>query len=1019
MKFLSPLLLLLLLLLAAWVSAKAEEVPIRTLVATRLSADGQGRVSITNDSGAIIRQFTGLSLPYFASLTAQGSLLVLDWGLRKIIEISMDGRVLASAQFPSQIPGGRPALSFDGHSFLVTDGRKGLIEFDRSGRVIRRIVPPKTVPRITSAVALNDEAILTAANGPERCSAVFHLFRDDLFQPITRDPQPDSCQPDPRIVAVDLKTGTFASMAYIGPFLEVFRLDGLAAESLGRYPKGNIVAQHGDRKGNLVWSNTRAEVSRLSEDKLTKFRFNYPIYHVWHDRHSRQYVIAHRFVPDHSWPGSKPIGYFEFPWKSFWPWPAAAAVFLFWIYCLARRAETRGSLYSALPQHGVAELQLVRPMLATALLFLMSISSLALYRAIFSTAWEPDWLTPALVLISIIVGLVLGIRAWRRPDPIVSCSALRFARGVYSVQGLTVLCTLLGSTLLYWWSSGQHDYVQRVGLWSVNLILATGLVVLPDRHLGGRLIGITRLDILICACLVAGAAFLLGYRLSEIPVNQHFDFTFYGRSALDLLEGRQESIWSIGFVPVPVAGLLPEVLSLSLFGVSPLGFRAGAVVVGLTTPLAVYLIGRLVGGRSLGFFAALLLIGNIQFIYYNRLNTTGETLAAATWALSFFLLAVYTGRPRWWAACGLACGWCYYVWPISRVATFALALTWLLVLLRHPRRAMSQWWGPLLLLTAAFAVLAPVLPTFFADRTLLFARAQASLEIYKPLTNTFNWDYLDVAFGEPLKRSLLWFFTDRNPSTHHSGFPGLNQFESAIFLFGGLVFVTFYRQSLLLLIPYFVLFILVGGAFAAGEMLFYTRLLPTLPIAVLAMAAALITPALLFSRHRLVHQLLLTAAAAAVICSTVVSFRDYVQLETGASGRNHMWVMTGIGRALRKLPTDYRRYLVGTGRSYWSLNYLGRSRGFGQILPHIGDLTVSEIRDLNDYLPFRGTTPVALVLQKARGEVDFGLVQHYHPRAERFPITAGGTRVLAWMVVIKPLETDRNKTTDDLKRGKS
>jgi len=64
-----------------------------------------------------------------------------------------------------------------------------------------------------------------------------------------------------------------------------------------------------------------------------------------------------------------------------------------------------------------------------------------------------------------------------------------------------------------------------------------------------------------------------------------------------------------------------------------------------------------------------------------------------------------------------------------------------------------------------------------------------------------------------------------------------------------------------------------------------------------------------------------------------------------------------------------------------------------------------------DYLPFSGDTPVALVVQADRGDVDFELVRRYHPGAERSPITGLRGEVLAWMVLVNPPPVGRGEPT--------
>jgi hypothetical protein len=452
----------------------------------------------------------------------------------------------------------------------------------------------------------------------------------------------------------------------------------------------------------------------------------------------------------------------------------------------------------------------------------------------------------------------------------------------------------------------------------------------------------------------------------DVPTNVHFDFVFESVSALEVLERRLRSIFEEGFVPVPVIGLLPEMTGFLLAGPTEVGFRLGPALAGISGVVATYVLGAVWRSRATGLLGAIFLAGAVPWIHFNRLSTTGVSAVAGLWLLVFFSLALKTNRAGWWLLGGWVAGWCFTLWPSSRVAPLACVLAGAVLALRSPRAAARRWAGPPLMALAFLLWLAPMLPLWRARPRLAMPRAQESLEVYKP-QGGLNVERLKASFGEPLARSAGWFFKTPDQSTQGSMSPALNTTEAALFVAGIAVALAAGFSLNVLLLLYVGLVLLVLGAFA-GSPPWYTRMLPSLPVACVFMGAAA-AEALDFLRlpsARLRAAALAAAAVAALSLCPAENLKRYVAYELGRPA----WEATLLGRRLRTLGPGRTIYIDITDRSDWSLDMSDdRPPRLGEMLPFVWRLHLVEIREL-DYAAPLAPGPKAVVVPRERIDRD-------------------------------------------------
>jgi 4-amino-4-deoxy-L-arabinose transferase-like glycosyltransferase len=344
-----------------------------------------------------------------------------------------------------------------------------------------------------------------------------------------------------------------------------------------------------------------------------------------------------------------------------------------------------------------------------------------------------------------------------------------------------LLAVAAGSFLLFRWrNTGQRyaRYTDEVGLWAALLLLLLGICLgsIPSRKLTAKTWRLR--EVLFPAFAMLVGAVTIGYRLRDVPANIHFDYVFYALEAYKLLKGYFGDIWQYGFVPAPAIGLVPEFLGLHVLGMGELGIRLGSALYGWSGILAVYILGRTYRDSKTGLLAALFLAGSIPYIHFSRVPGNGEPATAALWVITAFAAALRYGHPRLWVLTGLAAGYTFYLHPLARPPLAACAAFGLVVLARSWRVVLRRWFGPVLIILAVGVFLAPLIPDWLRNHSLLFPRVEESVTVFKP-SEGVNWDAVRGSLGAPFWKSFGWFFIQTDNSSQGTLSPGCNGIEAS------------------------------------------------------------------------------------------------------------------------------------------------------------------------------------------------------------------------------------------------
>jgi hypothetical protein len=978
--------------------------------ASRGSTTG-GELALVGIDGALSARIGNLGAPISLTRLDGGWYLVVDKDHRRIVELDLDGRTRWEWRYHHGRP--RPVSAYqlpNGH-ILFAAGHRGAVEIDRSGAAVWRA--PGLGLFVASAVRLPDGDTLLAIR-----HSAHSLF---VVGPDGRDP----VELAPPGAGGHGHWTQAAPAVSDGSELWIWDPDWPDAhrvtvrdrrlDVLESVPVWRAVHLTQTPTGGLAWGGDLDLALRLRapDETVRQLELPFPITGIAPGPGPGELAITYQRIPDASWPESRPLrdGPHPASARQLAPWLAAGLLVVAALQALAWQ-RPRGAPVLGGPPSRLEPAPRPIPWPAVVVAIVSAAGGLVLVRhgmQQLRSDLASGWLVP---VVGGAVGCALILESWRRlvlrrPDPFwAAATAARPHLEAPVAIAVGAAVVVAGSAVLGWWRAVSAEASAQLGLWIMLLLVTLGMAFLSEPRPRQWNLSVDWRFWAAMAIPVAVASFTMLHRLRDIPAFLHFDHVYYATSALDLLEGRFRSPWDFGFVPGPLVGLVAPAAGLALAGPGQVGFRLGSALLGISGVAAVGILGRCYRDRRTGVIAALLLAGSIPYVHFSRTGANGDAATISLWTLTTFALALRTGRQRWWLLTGALAGLCLYLWPGARVAVLACCVAGFLLAVRSPRAAARRWFGPPLAILALAVWVAPLVPTWVADPATLAPRAEVSLEVFKPSTG-FNWPAFSDAFGEPLARSLGWFFVLPDNSTHGTVTPGCNELEATL-LAVGIVLVLIEGFSInLLLAAQLAGVLLFLGAFGDGPP-WYTRLVPSMPIAVLLMARTAVgTLDLLATRARSVRALALAAAVAGLLLlSPVANLARYVEAEDTGVGTLPQHAMTSVGRRLHELGPSYHHYLVTTGSLEWSCDAERANGYFGVLLPYIWDLHVSELRDLPSRLPLPAGEAASLVLQSGRAEADLAAIRRWYPDAEMEELHDRHGARLAAVVVLEQRVVD-------------
>jgi hypothetical protein len=328
------------------------------------------------------------------------------------------------------------------------------------------------------------------------------------------------------------------------------------------------------------------------------------------------------------------------------------------------------------------------------------------------------------------------------------------------------------------------------------------------------------------------------YHFGQVPPGPHYDEASKIFDALDVLSGHHTpfSLRPYGREMLHVYLALPLVL---LLGPTYLALRLVTAVVGILTPLAIYLfVQELLGERDrrlaqwTGLLGAMLFAVSFWALAVNRIGFRANYVPLfETLCFLFFWRAVRTDR--WWeyALSGLFLGLVLNTYTSSRfvpgvlllfVAGWALSRTGRALILR-------RWRGWLVLIGMALLLFAPLL-IFFLTHPGTFMMRAGALSLFNPVLNKGDvWGLVGRSVLGSL--GLFGFTGDPNWVFNIPGRPAVDVVPAVLFWLGAVLCLLRWRQPRYAFLLVWWLVMLLPGILAPDPIPHFLRTFGALPAA--------------------------------------------------------------------------------------------------------------------------------------------------------------------------------------------
>ena len=230
-----------------------------------------------------------------------------------------------------------------------------------------------------------------------------------------------------------------------------------------------------------------------------------------------------------------------------------------------------------------------------------------------------------------------------------------------------------------------------------------------------------------------------------------------------------------------------------------------------------------------------------------------------------------------------------------------------------------------------------------------------------------------------LYQSFGWLFSEVDRSSQGTISPGFNSIEAILFACGCVILLIEGFSFNVILGVFLLLTFLVCGGWTIGPP-WYTRLLPTVPVACVLIGRTLEgLHNFLSGRKRLFWAVFGASACLLIVVSPYQNFDRYVDHETHRSGNRYLpHPMVAIGRKLHQVGPEPSYVLLASGEHMWQLRALAH---FGVMLPYIHDLRIKESYDLEEELSVSPGTSKAFIVQLKRRDADLPVILKAYPKA--------------------------------------
>ncbi len=419
------------------------------------------------------------------------------------------------------------------------------------------------------------------------------------------------------------------------------------------------------------------------------------------------------------------------------------------------------------------------------------------------------------VLLALIAGLVV-IRTLPASATVTGNAVVVARRPAWwsplPLGGLVAALALNGLAL--WLLARPADRTLALGLYALSLGCLLGAGWWADGRPWPRLGALTRGEWLGLGALLGLALFFRLYRLADMPFGLWFDEAFTGLRVVQIMRDPTfRPVYEAGLAQQPALWWYLLVPFVAMFGENALALRLGAVLGGVLSVPAVFLLGRVLFGGRVGLLAGFVIAVLAWHVTFSRIafnaiwSVTLDALAAY-----LFVRALRRRAGSDYLLAGLVLGLALNMYYTSRLLPVILGLYSLHRLARERLaflRAQAPGlllWGLMTLLTVSpllqYAILFPREFTSRMEQVTIFKEVEQAGSVRPLLDN--------------LVRHLLMFHRagDRNGRHNLPGAPHLDPLTGALVLLGLALALARWRQPACGLVLAWAVLMLSGGVFS-------------------------------------------------------------------------------------------------------------------------------------------------------------------------------------------------------------
>lgn len=364
------------------------------------------------------------------------------------------------------------------------------------------------------------------------------------------------------------------------------------------------------------------------------------------------------------------------------------------------------------------------------MIFLVGFSFVLLLAGSYLLAFHTYVWDSGLLLILGVGGVLLTLRRlgyWRAPT--LSVSASPQEERPWGWVRAASLALSMGVAFTARIQPDTVSFAPLVWLWLLALVGFMATLLIPRFKTAPVRFSLSRYEALGLMVLLFVALLSRGVALGRVPANMGGDEGTQALISWQLVQPPLGNPFATGWYAVPTLSFYVYGLTMQLFGATLAGARALSALCGALTILAMFMLGRELGGRRVGWFAAVVMAFSAYSIHFSRLasNQVFDPLIGAL-AVALVWRALHAAPPRaqWaWGLAGIVAGLGWYAYFGARWATFLLAICLGERWLREPRFLARHGRGLALLALGWLVTALPLLGWYTAHPSDLTARYNA------------------------------------------------------------------------------------------------------------------------------------------------------------------------------------------------------------------------------------------------------------------------------------------------------